>query len=126
MSYAIRSEMLADLTPTSPRLLRHPHLCRLWRWISWLLLLVAYAGALIAPAGVLSIPFQFFHKHHFAPYAFWITSGLVGLLAAWWFYKASACAVGWFRQRVIHLEALVFSMGLVLAVFVVVWLFPPN
>ena len=126
MRYVIRSEMLADLTPTSPRMLRHAQLCRLWRYVSWLLLPFAYAGALLAPAAVLSIPFQFFHKHHVAPSTFWITSGLVGLLAAWWFYKALACTAKWFRQRVIHLEALALTAGLALGVFFVVWLFPPR
>jgi H+/Cl- antiporter ClcA len=87
---------------------------------------VAYLGALIAPAGVLSIPFQIFHKHHFPAWAFWITAALVGTLAGRWLFRAVVCGWRFFRQRVIHLEALVFAFGLVFAVIVIIWLYPPK
>jgi hypothetical protein len=125
MKYSIRSDMMTDLTPKSPRILRYTRLCRLWRGVSWMLLPIAYAGALTAPAAIFSMPFQVFHKHHFPAWAFWTTAALVGLFVSWCFYRAFLC--GWllFRHRVIYLEAITICLALVFTVIVVIWLFPP-
>src|SRR5277367_1342216 len=126
MRYSIRSDMMAELTPKSPRLVRHILLCRFLRILSWFFLPVNYLGLLMAPAVILSIPFQIFHYHHFSPYLFWTAVALVGTFTLGMFYASLVAGLRLFRQRVIYLEAIVLFAGLMFAVVVVVWIFPPK
>ncbi len=126
MSYTVHSQMMIEMTPSSPRLLRHAILCRAWRGVSWLLLPFCYLGALIAPAVVFSIPFQVFHRHEVSPVVFWSTTAAMSALVLWLFYRAVRFSVRSFRQQVIHVEAIVMSVALVLAVIVIAWVYPPK
>jgi|SRR5215472_14906641 hypothetical protein len=117
MRYSIRSDMMAELGGKSPGLFR--------RAASWLLLPLCYFGAFISPAMILAIPFQVFHAHHFSPAIFWFVMLLIGALFLWLFYRTLNSWLRFFRQRVIYVEAGVFLTGLVFAVAVVAWIFPP-
>jgi hypothetical protein len=118
--------MMADMTPKASWLVRHVVLCRIWRAVSWFLLPFCYLGALIAPAVVLSIPFQVFHWHHFSPQVIWITTGLLGTFTLWLLWRAVLSGWRFFQQRVIYVEAIILSVALVFAVAVIVWLYPPK
>lgn len=126
MSYTVHSQMMIELTPFSPRLLRHVTLCRVWRGFSWLLLPLCYLGALIAPAMVLSIPFQYFHRHEVSPLVFWPVTAVTSALVLYLFYRAATYSLHNFRQRVIHVEAIVICVALVLAVIAITLVFPPK
>ena len=126
MKYIVHSVMMAELTPSSPRLVRHVRLCRAWRAISWVLLPFCYLGAVFAPAAVLSIPFQVFHQHRVSPLVYWVTTVLVGVFVLWMLYRAASYGFHSFRQRVIHVEAIILFVGWVFAVVVVVWIYSPK
>ena len=126
MKYIVHSQMMTELAPSSPRLVRHAFLCRVWRGVSWLVLPLCYLGALIAPAVVLSIPFQVFHKHGVSPLVYWATTVLMGVFVLWMLYRAASYGFRSFRQRVIHVEAIVLFVALVFAVVAIVWIYPPK
>jgi hypothetical protein len=126
MKYTVYSKMMIDLTPSSPRLVRHVILCRVLRVISWILLPLAYLGALFAPGVVLSTPFEIFHAHRMSSLVYWVTAVLMGAFILWMLYRTALTGLRSFCRHVIHVEAIVFSIGLVLAVVVVVWGFPPK
>jgi hypothetical protein len=110
--------MMAQLAGKSPGLARQV--------VSWILLPICYFGAFLAPAVMLSIPFQIFHVHHFSPAIFWVTTFLIGALFLWLFYRALMSWLQFFRQQVIYIEAAVFLTALVFAVAVVAWIYPPR
>jgi hypothetical protein len=126
MKYTVHSAMMNEMTPSSSRLLRHAALCRAWRGLSWLLLPFCYLGALLAPAVVLSIPFQVFHNHQVSPFVFWVTTGAMSALVLWVFCRAVSSGFRSFRHGVIHIEAIVMSLALLLAIVVIPWAFPPK
>jgi hypothetical protein len=126
MKYSIRSDMVTEMTPKRPWLVRHVFLCRVLRVVSWLVLPFAYLGAFIAPAMILSIPFQVFHYHHFSLYAFRIMACLMATLILLMLTMALIALVRLFRRNIIYLEAIALSLGLVFAVVVVIWIFPPK
>ena len=126
MRYSIRSDMMEEMTPKSPRLVRHVFLCRVWRVVSWFLLPIAYVGALIAPAGFLSIPFQVFHRHHYSPRAFWILTAVVGAIVLCMLSLAVISLLRHFRQRVIYVESVVLFVGFCLVLPIVFWVFPAK
>lgn len=118
--------MLADLTPSSPRIVRHVHFCRMWRVVSWVLLPFCYLGALIAPGVILAIPFQVFHAHKYPASVFWVTAVLMGAFVVWMLCKMVVRGLHVLRQGVIYVEAIVFIAGLLLAVVAVIWIYPPK
>lgn len=126
MRYSIRSDMLMEMTPKSPGLLRHVRLCRVWRVACWMLLPIAYLGAFVAPTGLLSIPFQIFHGHHYSSRAFWIMTVLAVLVVAWILYLSANRWWRHFRQHVIYVEAMVLFAGALAALPIVLWIFPPK
>lgn len=93
---------------------------------SWLLLPICYLGALIAPAVLLAIPFQVFHKHQISPVVFWVVAVVLGALVVWSLRLALVSWLRLFRQRVIYVEAAVFFTAVVLAVAAVLWVYPPK
>ncbi len=114
MKYVVYSQMMVELTPSLPRFAR------------LVLLPLCYLGALIAPTVILSIPFQVFQKHEVSPFAFWVTAAFMGAGVLWLLYRTATCAVRSLRQRVLHVEAILLSVALGLAVITVVWLYPPK
>jgi hypothetical protein len=118
MRYAIRSDMLTELSGKSPGHVR--------RVASWLLLPVCYLGVLISPAVLLAVPFQIFHKHQLSPLVFWGAAGLLGALVVWMLRLALVSWLRLFRQRVIYLEAGVLFTAVLLAVVAVLWVYPPR
>jgi hypothetical protein len=126
MKYTIYSKMMIDLTPSSPRLVRHVLLCRVWRVISWILLPLAYFGALGATAMAASLPFQLFHYHRLPSFVYWVTAVLMGAFILWMLYRTALAGLHSFRRHVIHLEAIVVFIGLLFAIVVIVWVFPPK
>lgn len=126
MKYTVHSTMMNEMTQLSPQFLRYPALCRAWRGVSWLLLPFCHLGALLAPSAVLSIPFQVFHKHQVSPLVFWVTTAAMSAVVLWVFYRAVSSGFRSFRHGVIHIEAIVMSLALVLAVVVIACVFPPK
>ena len=118
MRYSIRSDMMAQIAGKSPGHVR--------RALSWLLLPFCYLGALIAPAVILSIPFQVFHWHRFSPAVFWSATALIGAFVVWMLSLSLVSWLRFLRQRVIYVEAVVFFAALVFAVAVVLWIYPPK
>jgi len=126
VNLVFHSSVLTDLTPSSPRFGRHTLLGRTWRCASWILLVVCYLGAIISVAGLLSIPFQHFHRHSVSPFTFWIVTTLMGVLFLWLLLRAGSCAYRNIQQRIIHIEAFVMLLGLSSAFAVIFWIFPPK
>jgi hypothetical protein len=87
---------------------------------------LAYLGALFAPGVVLSTPFEIFHTHSVSSLVYWVTAVLMGILILWMLYRTALTGLLSFRRHVIHVEAIVFFIGLVFAVVVIVWIFPPK
>lgn len=126
MKYIVHSQMMTEMTPASPRLLRHAMLCRTLRGVSWLLLPFCYLGALLAPVVIFSIPYQAFHRHEASPVVFWLTTAAIGALVLWLFCRSARAASAAWRQQVIHVEAIIMCVALVLAVILIAWVFPPK
>lgn len=126
MKYIVYSQMMNEMTPSSPHLLRRVALCRTLRGVAWLVLPFCYLGALLAPAVVFSIPFQVFHRHAVSPVVFWSTTTAMSALVLWLFYRSARAASAAWRQRVIHVEAIVMCMALMLAVLLIAGVFPPR
>ena len=72
------------------------------------------------------IPFQAFHKNKVSPVIFWLTATLVGGFILWLLYRTAACSFRSFRQRIIHVDAIVFFAALLFAVLVIAWIYPPR
>ena len=116
MKYIVHSRLLMELTSSTQRLGHHTVLCRVWRGVSWLLLPLCYLGALMAPAVILSIPFQILHAHRVPSLVYWITILLMAVLILWVLYRAASYFFHGFRQRVIHVEAIILFVAIAFAV----------
>jgi hypothetical protein len=87
---------------------------------------LAYLGALTALAGGFSIPFQVFHYHRLPSLFYWVTAVLMGAFILWMLYRTALTGLRSYRQHVIHVDAIVVFIGLVFAIVVIVWVFPPK
>ncbi|MFM7215403.1 MAG: hypothetical protein ACKO3H_11065 [Verrucomicrobiota bacterium] len=126
MNFTVHSQMMNEVMPSSPRLIRRVVLSRTLRGVAWLVLPFCYLGVLLAPTVVLSIPFQVLHRHAVSPVVFWSTTAAMSALVLWLFYRSARTASSAWRQRIIHVEAIVMCMALVLSVLLIAWVFPPR
>jgi hypothetical protein len=87
---------------------------------------LAYFGALFATAAAVSLPFQVFHYHRLPSLVYWVTAVLMDIFILWMLYRTALAALLSFRRYVIHVEAIVVFIGLLFAVVVIIWIFPPK
>jgi hypothetical protein len=104
----------------------HSKMCIGPRAIAWFIGLIGYLGLLIAPSVVFSIPFQLFHRTHASPLAFWLTAFAVFLLAFWIAYRLALSGYRSFVQKVLDLDAVIGLVGIVLALPVIICVYPPR
>jgi hypothetical protein len=125
MEYRIYSSMARDLAPFGVRFKSHPFLYYTCRAVAWLVLPCAYLGALIAPAGVLYLPFQVLYSLRITPpsIAFWLSAGFIAACTFWMLYRCWWAAIRSIRRHVVHLDAIVLFVGFMLAVACVAFVF---
>lgn len=125
MKYRIHSGMACDLVPFGVRFKNQRFLYYTCRALSWLLLPFAYLGALVAPVVVLYLPFQILHSLRVTPpsIAFCLSAGFIAVCILWMLYRSGWAAVHSIRESVIHLDAIVFFLGIVFAVVCIVFIF---
>jgi hypothetical protein len=114
MKYSVHSGLMAEMMSSPPRVLRESRFRPLWRPMVWMLVPICYLGGLVAPLVVLGAPLDSVRGIHLPAAVFWATALWIGLWAAWTLYRMVVRSMLAFRQRVFHLEALVFCLGLVL------------
>lgn len=57
---------------------------------------------------------------------FWISTFLIGVLVLWMLYRVLLSWLRFFRQQVFYVEAVVLLMGLIFAIAVIAWIYPPR
>jgi hypothetical protein len=113
MNYALRSEMTKDLA-------------RLPRPFRFVLLPLAYLGALLAPAAVLNLPFTGLHSPQEHPAYYWCALLVVCSISTWILYRTGRSILFYFRNRTIHAESVILFVGVGFALFAVLWLHSPK
>ena len=123
MKYTVHSEWVTELVQSPPRFVRYPILSRAWRVVLWILLPLSYLGAFFAPMVVFGMPFGILLECE-AP--LWLTTAFMCAFVLWIPYRAARCIFYCFRQRVIHVEAIVVFVGVVLAFLAFAWVYPQT
>ena len=128
MKYVIHSRMVDEVAPFARRFQAYPALFQVCHGVSDVLVFFAYLGALVAPAVVFGLPIQILRAFRVEPpsIAFWTSAALLFVCAVSLLYLSGLAFIRCIRRRVVHLEALVGFLGMVLAIACHVFLISMN
>jgi cation transport ATPase len=110
--------MAEEFAPSATRFQSHPVVLQVCRGLSHVFSVAAYLGLLIAPSVVISLPIQLAHSFRVAGrlLAFYVSVALASALVLWALYRFGSAAIHSVRQRVVHVDALVGFVGVLLAI----------
>lgn len=126
MTYTIHSGFAKQFDAVSDRFRRWPVIRSVCRVLLRLLLLPAYFGLLLAPAGFFSLPFQILNGVKAAPPSiqYWTVAGFTCAGLLYCLYRLSRRMIWELRQHVFDLESVVGFAGFLLSAAFTAYILP--